>query len=35
MTAMAENRIAALLASRTPVGSHKPWPRYEVGASTA
>jgi Ni,Fe-hydrogenase III large subunit len=31
---MAQDRIAALLAGRTAVANHKPWPRYEVDAAT-
>ena len=31
---MPQNRIAQLLAGRTPVANHKPWPRYEVDAAT-
>jgi Ni,Fe-hydrogenase III large subunit len=33
MSAMADNRLVALLAARTPVASHRPWPRYEVDAA--
>jgi len=32
--AMAQNRIADLLAGRRPVAHHRPWPRYEVDAAT-
>jgi Ni,Fe-hydrogenase III large subunit len=31
---MTDNSIAALLADRTSVSRHKPWPRYEVDAAT-
>jgi Ni,Fe-hydrogenase III large subunit len=31
---MPQHRIADLLAGRTPVANHKPWPRYEVDAAT-
>jgi Ni,Fe-hydrogenase III large subunit len=31
---MPQNRIAALLAGRTKVAHHAPWPRYEVDAAT-
>jgi Ni,Fe-hydrogenase III large subunit/Ni,Fe-hydrogenase III component G len=33
MTAMSE-QLAALLAKRAPVGSHRPWPRYEIDHDT-
>jgi Ni,Fe-hydrogenase III large subunit len=31
---MTEPRMMALLAGRTPIADHKPWPRHEVDAST-
>jgi Ni,Fe-hydrogenase III large subunit len=31
---MPQNRIADLLAGRTPVVHHAPWPRYEIDAAT-
>ncbi len=34
MTAMTEAPLSALLAGRTPVEAHKPWPRYEVDPAT-
>ena len=34
MSAPAHSRLAALLAHRTPVVGHKPWPRYDVDLAT-
>jgi len=33
MSAMTDNRLVELLAGRTPVPHHKPWPRHEVDAA--